>query len=113
MKTNDNDILVAQLESLATRNSKPETYNGWKNYETWNCKLWMDNDEFTQSTIYSQASDLSTEEFAEWIQEFHEMQMPEVEGWARDLLMSAIENVDWYEIAEAIKETVEENEGDE
>lgn len=108
MKTNDNEILLAQLESLATRNNKPETYNGWKNYETWNCKLWIDSDEFTQSTIYSQASDLSTEEYAEWIKEFHEMQMPELEGWARDLLMSAIENVDWYEIAEAIKETVEE-----
>ncbi len=21
------------------------TYQGWKNYETWSCKLWIDNDE--------------------------------------------------------------------
>ena len=23
------------------------TYNGWKNYETWNVKLWLDNEQGT------------------------------------------------------------------
>lgn len=22
-----------------------QTYNGWKNWETWNCALWLNNDE--------------------------------------------------------------------
>jgi len=27
---------------------KDDTYNGWTNYETWNWKLWLDNDQGTQ-----------------------------------------------------------------
>ena len=26
---------------------KDRKYNGWSNYETWNFKLWLDNDEDT------------------------------------------------------------------
>jgi hypothetical protein len=28
--------------------SDDKKYNGWSNYETWNWKLWMDNDQGTQ-----------------------------------------------------------------
>ena len=27
-----------------------QTYNGWKNYETWNVTLWIQNDEFLYNT---------------------------------------------------------------
>ena len=32
-----------------------EKYNGWTNYETWNCKLWMDNNEGDQDYWKDQA----------------------------------------------------------
>lgn len=30
---------------------KKEEYNGWANWETWACKLWMDNEEWTQERV--------------------------------------------------------------
>ena len=30
---------------------KDRKYNGWSNYETWNFKLWLDNDEDTYNRI--------------------------------------------------------------
>jgi hypothetical protein len=37
--------------------SATETYNGWKNYPTWNVKLWLDNDE----GLYLQAREMVAE----------------------------------------------------
>ena len=28
-------------------------YNGWYNYETWNFKLWLDNEQETQNMVNS------------------------------------------------------------
>ena len=33
-------------------------YNGWTNYETWNVKLWMDNDESTYHYWQEQTDEL-------------------------------------------------------
>lgn len=29
------------------KNEEEKEYNGWRNYETWNCALYLDNDEPT------------------------------------------------------------------
>ena len=41
--------------------SQPSTYNGWKNYETWNVSLWIQND----PGFYSVAED--AEEIGDFI----------------------------------------------
>jgi hypothetical protein len=30
-----------------------ETYNGWTNWDTWNAKLWLDNEQWTAKEAYS------------------------------------------------------------
>jgi hypothetical protein len=33
-----------------TTTTKPQTYNGWANYETWNVSLWIQNNKFLYNT---------------------------------------------------------------
>ena len=79
------------------------TYNGWRNYETWVTKLWIDNDQseeeywLEEAERYSKASDL-----AERLKDYHQDLMPALVGVYADLLQAACSAVDWYEIAEAI-----------
>ena len=61
------------------------TYNGWTNYETWNVKLWIDNEQSTYydvtghaTEVYEQATEEETEpdkyEFADWLKSYVEGQ---------------------------------------
>lgn len=91
-----------------------KTYNGWTNYETWVVKLWMDNDE----TSYRAQGELAEEArenddpqswLAEHLKEDYEDASTTIleasnsgtSVWA-DLLGAALNEVNWWEIAEAI-----------
>lgn len=95
------------------------TYNGWRNYETWVVKLWMDNEqpsyeywlERVEENIKSatrhgadsnDAKQDAMNALAEELKSEHEEAMPEVTGVFSDLLTAAMGEVDWYEIAEAM-----------
>jgi len=97
-----------------------KSYNGWTNYETWNLALWMDNDEGSYAYAREQAREAiknaresgpddtpkENRREAEFLlevylrSEWYEA-MPDlgVSVWA-DLLGSALENVNFREIAE-------------
>jgi hypothetical protein len=78
-------------------------YNGWSNYETWNVKLWMDNDEGSYDYWREQtASAKSTYSLSQQLKDEHEEALPELSGFASDLLTAAFGEVNWYEIAEAL-----------
>jgi hypothetical protein len=88
-----------------------EGYNGWTNYETWCVGLWADSDYIAEQSreIYSYATpssewdtkrDAATRSVADWLKEWHEELMPEIEGLYSDMLNAAFSEVNWYEIAE-------------
>lgn len=110
--------------------STEKTYNGWTNYETWNVKLWIDNDEYSQESWNEQADEcleqaqadkfFTAEErarldLADRLKEQFECGMYDLldnakasaSVWA-DLLGAAMSEVNWHEIAGSLLETAKE-----
>ena len=94
-----------------------KTYNGWQNYETWNAKLWIDNDQGSQEywqeraeaclqdAIDNDESDITAsaaQALADELESSHDDNMPEVSGVYSDLLQAAMQAIDWREIADSM-----------
>ena len=103
-------------------------YNGWTNYETWACKLWIDNDEGSYRYWGARAQDawdnaeahsVFTKEqdaahtLADELREEIEQGAPQLEGMYADLLTSAISEINWREIAENLLEDVDKAQDEE
>lgn len=110
------------------------TYQGWRNYETWCVKLWIDNDEGSYRYWQEQARDayddatdaptlyasqsvsdrarsrLANQLKTELDDDANELgaKLPE-SGMYADLLNAALSEVDWYEIADALLVTAAES----
>jgi hypothetical protein len=101
-----------------TMANEKEMYQGWSSYETWNAKLWMDNDEFSQNTSKELAQEARSDDRGDWIadlammlKEWQDEDRPDLGStmWA-DLLNSAFQEINWYEIAENIIDGILEDE---
>lgn len=99
-------------------------YNGWLNYETWCCHLWLTNDEdeywywldiardcyrkAAGSVVYPR-KEKAIGEFGRRLKHDIEEDAPEYEGMYKDLVSAAICEIDFYEIAESFIAEIEED----
>lgn len=108
-------------------------YNGWKNYETWNVALWIDNDQgsycmrqewaqqawddadgkkaYSSQTREDRAKCLLADTIKEFVEENNPL-ASEASMYS-DMMSAALEEVDYYEIAENWLEEVEKEEEEE
>lgn len=92
-------------------------YNGWTNYETWNCKLWMDNDQGESEYWNERAkesddvSDLA-KELEGYYEALAEEFMGQQSGFFVDICNAALREVNWGEIAAHLYEENHEEEAE-
>ena len=72
-----------------------ETYNGWTNYETWQCALWLGNDEY----LYSLAQSATDEDELKDLVETH-LSGDSSASLLTDIVGAWVERVDFREIFE-------------
>jgi hypothetical protein len=88
-------------------------YNGWKNYETWNLNLWVQNDEGFYGSMVEELRDILDRHESDW----ENVSLAEVRGMFRDVIGSKTPDgvstsdpaIDWYELSDALLELAEGN----
>ncbi len=112
---------------MSTTMETKDTYNGWTNYETWNCKFWIDNDQGSQEYWRGQAIEAKehpmeneymaldrriVHALAERLKAEFEEQAEEWMGnqasFFADIFNAGLSRVNWHEIAESLLEEIEE-----
>ena len=83
-----------------------EKYNGWNSYQTWICKIWIDNDFNLYQHYKTKASQIKDINQLKTILENDFTQqaynLTGSSGFYCDLLQNSLNQIDFYEIAESL-----------
>jgi len=90
------------------------TYNGWTNYETWLTNLWFENFDFTDHIEDGVFDDMSSDDIVVWVSDYIKEYVYETVyetqshgGFVDDMLNSALQEVDWGDIADHYVDDIE------
>jgi hypothetical protein len=79
-------------------------YNGWTNWETWNFKLWIDNDEGSYREALNMAEGKNSYQFSLALENWAEFMLDVIgleSGFFADVCNYSIKEINFYEIAES------------
>jgi hypothetical protein len=74
-----------------------ETYNGWKNRETWNVALWLSNEEYLYRLVMNYGKEVDYREFAITYLSYNSPCTPDGVNWLDD-------NLDYDALDELLEE---------
>ena len=90
---------------------RSEEYNGWRNWETWCVHLWITGEESSYGYWMDMANRYDRDRLREELEAHYTEALAlleELPGVFRDLLGGSLREVDWQEIAEALREGMDE-----
>ena len=99
-------------------------YNGWSNYETWNFKLWLDNDQDLHNYIISEIKKIKeigtshiheVSEVSNFLRSYIDDNVPTLKvsdknGFYQDILNGGLREINTHEVAESYLEDLKEDE---
>ena len=97
---------VRQVTKLEKELKAEGKYNGWTNWETWNLKIWIENEENSYRYIKAKAKILPLGEFIAFLETWATTQWDartatSKAGFVSDFLRHSFSRVNWTEIAES------------
>ena len=90
------------MSAISNSTDNPHEYNGWTNYPTWLVYSWVTNDEGIQA-LYAELAREGFHVLRDAVRDHCFSHVPEAE-LSTDLMLWALQHVNWQELTEALKD---------
>lgn len=84
-----------------------QAFNGWANRSTWLFHQWLKHDQDSSRYWKERAETMDRHDLVEALKDVHTEQAHEMpDGWRKEIVLSAVHDVDWREIASIFRQDV-------